>query len=153
MKRLVTEYITPDDPEVVAIASQYSKERIFRMVRDEVEYEPEALDTWRLPRETLKRMKGDCDDKATLLASLLIAKGIDAWVRVAKVPPEYARGPGLHAFVLVREGTHWIYLDPSCDECRWGQVPYEGEDEAVMDFNNYIIIVHDPEAARDLILR
>lgn len=58
---------------------------ITEFVSKKVEYKPtEGLDPWQFPDETLKLRSGDCEDRALLIASMLLASGISSFnVRVA----------------------------------------------------------------------
>ncbi|MFQ6052059.1 MAG: transglutaminase domain-containing protein [Candidatus Hydrothermarchaeota archaeon] len=49
------------------------EKRIFYYVRDEIRYQHDVLglEVWQTPSETLKIKKGDCEDKAILLGSML----------------------------------------------------------------------------------
>lgn len=92
-------YITPDDPKISAIVQGvtggYSEEefwkdytRLFQWVMANIKYSldspfpllPESIDEtfdwgedfWRMPAETIRDKTGDCEDMATLLASMLL---------------------------------------------------------------------------------
>jgi hypothetical protein len=80
-------------------------------------------DTWLYPDETLALGKGDCEDMAFLIASLLMASGISPYmVRVALgyVKDKSAHAPGSssrplhqHAWVMYRsESGTWMLFDP-----------------------------------------
>ncbi len=88
-------------------------------VFEAIPYELRSGSAWQLPEETLARGRGDCEDRATLLASALVAAGISPYnVRVAlgsvavrkasARPSRYA-----HAWVVYRseQGT-WTSLEP-----------------------------------------
>jgi len=76
-------------------------------------------DPWQFPDETLFLKSGDCEDRAFLIASLLLASGISGFnVRVAlgkfrhyrrgKSPQDYD-----HAWVMYKtEAGHWTVLEP-----------------------------------------
>jgi hypothetical protein len=75
--------------------------------------------TWQLPEETLALAEGDCEDRATLLASALVAAGISPYnVRVAlgHVRLSQARGKRrrvAHAWVVYKsEEGSWTPLEP-----------------------------------------
>jgi hypothetical protein len=89
------------------------------IVFERIAYETREGAAWQLPEETLELGRGDCEDRATLLASSLIAAGISPYnVRVAlgtivvkggrsgtKVKP--------HAWVVYRsEHGGWAALEP-----------------------------------------
>lgn len=92
-------FITPDDPEVSAIVQEvtggYSETnfwkhytRLFQWIMSNVEYSldsptpilPESIngalnwrkDFWRMPVDTIEDKRGDCEDMAVLLASMLL---------------------------------------------------------------------------------
>ena len=53
-------------------------EKIYSFVRENFQFLPdeEGQDYWQMPGETILRQKGDCEDLAFLLASMLIEAGI-----------------------------------------------------------------------------
>lgn len=76
------------------------------------------------PTETLSSRGGDCDDMAVLLASLTSAVGIET--RLVFIPR--------HAYLEVRlpdagkaykNEYGWVALDPTCDSCKFGEIPYQ----------------------------
>jgi hypothetical protein len=83
----------------------------------------EKNDSWLMPEETLRNGKGDCEDFAFLLASLLISSGISSYnVRVALGEVEiesdgdanYASKKFGHAWVMYRqESGFWKILEPT----------------------------------------
>ncbi|MEM2934467.1 MAG: transglutaminase family protein, partial [Methanocellales archaeon] len=86
--RKINDYITPRDPQVEALAKEIAEKypgkyniyqicAIFDLVSDNIAYisEPEGEDRWQFPNETLRIKKGDCEDHAFLLASLIQALG------------------------------------------------------------------------------
>lgn len=83
---------------------------IFNYVRDEIRYTKDVagLETLQTPLVTLQDAVGDCDDKSTLLASLLESVGHPTrFVAVGYTAPrEYS-----HVYVETRVGTRWIPLD------------------------------------------
>jgi len=138
-------------------SSLRTPEKAYYFVRDHIKYVDDPFDVWQDAYTTLNRVSGDCEDKAILLASLLIAMGYDAWVRIGNVTAyEYIKhvkkGTFDHAWVMLRNGTDWIQLDPSCINCRFGQIAFN-INHLIMDFNDKIIYVHDPEKAKKYIIR
>lgn len=74
----------------------------------------EVSDFWQLPEETLTIRKGDCEDGALLLASLLLNAGIEPWrVRVTCgfVKASETAKMGGHAYVTYCDGRLWYPLD------------------------------------------
>lgn len=79
----------------------------------------DGRDPWQFPDETLSLKKGDCEDIAFLLASLLLASGISGYnVRVAlgKVISQDVHGSKQrfdHMWVMYKcEAGHWLVLEP-----------------------------------------
>ncbi len=85
----------------------------------EIPYEARNGSAWQLPEETIARRRGDCEDRAVLLASALVAAGVSPYnVRVAlgsvAVKLEGGRAQQrAHAWVVYRaeDGT-WTALEP-----------------------------------------
>jgi hypothetical protein len=77
-----------------------------------------GMDPWQFPAETLCLKHGDCEDRAFLLASLLLASGISAYnVRVALGRVEHledTKKTGCdHAWVMYKnEQGRWTLLEP-----------------------------------------
>lgn len=83
--------MTSDDPGVLARASAiaanhsgvyniYQAAAAFDYVFDNVQYvnDPAGRDWWATPNETLRKMTGDCEDHAFLMAALITAMGGNA---------------------------------------------------------------------------
>jgi len=71
---------------------------------------------WQYPNETLATKKGDCEDGAILLASLLLNAGVPAWrVRVTAGLVSAGKGAatGGHAYVTYcrEKDNNWVVLD------------------------------------------
>lgn len=80
-------------------------------------------EAWQLPEETLALGEGDCEDRATLLASALVAAGISPYnVRVALGHVRLQDGRAkprrvAHAWVVYRTATgNWTPLEPVAGE-------------------------------------
>jgi len=76
-------------------------------------------DPWQFPDETLFLKSGDCEDRAFLIASLLLASGVSTFnVRVALGKVRHYRGQARphdydHAWVMYKnEAGAWILLEP-----------------------------------------
>jgi hypothetical protein len=85
----------------------------------EIPYRSRNGDAWQLPEETLALGVGDCEDRATLLASSLVAAGVSPYnVRVAlgTIAVKRPRSSGrrrAHAWVVYRsEHGGWTALEP-----------------------------------------
>jgi transglutaminase-like putative cysteine protease len=80
-------------------------------VRDSIRYvrDTRGVETLRTPLVTLDVEQGDCDDKATLLASLLEAIGHPSrFVAIGRQPATYS-----HVYVQTPVSGTWISLDPT----------------------------------------
>lgn len=157
MRRLCVEYVEPDEIVYELARTIRDPVKAYYFVRDRIEYKSDPLDHWQTPRETLESMRGDCEDKAILLASILIAFGYDAWIRIAdinisSIAKHHRSGRIHHAWVILRNGVEWIELDPSCINCDFGQTAFT-VNKLIMDFNTSIIRIHDPEEAVHYIIK
>jgi hypothetical protein len=97
---------------------------LFYFVRDNFQYVSDPPNNYlESPFETLYSGGADCDGLAIMLANLELAVGI---------PTRFAFIPG-HVYVQVKiddapkkykEDDGWISMDPTCDSCEFGEVPY-----------------------------
>ena len=100
----VVQFITPDDPMIRSIVQAFTTVKdIFDFVSS-LKYVKERKEHWQLPRETLIRGAGDCEDLANLLTSLLRATGAPARSVIVRLP-----GSWYHV-VTELEG---VFLDPT----------------------------------------
>lgn len=94
---------------------------IVRFVSDHVRYEYSGkADPWQFPDETLSLKSGDCEDRAILIAALLLASGVSSFcVRVALgTVTTFAAGSKplthQHAWVMYKtEAGQWRRLEPA----------------------------------------
>lgn len=83
-----------------------------------ISYEPRQrrFDHWMFPEETLKKRSGDCEDRAFLLASLLLASGVSSYmVRVAlgKIYNQKTKHSHDHVWVMYKnESGVWMLIEP-----------------------------------------
>lgn len=84
-------------------------EALFVFVRDEVRYIKDVygVETLSTPERLLKDMQGDCDDKSTLLGSLLLSIGYP--VRFVAMSPDNQNYT--HVFPQVKLGRKWLTLE------------------------------------------
>jgi transglutaminase-like putative cysteine protease len=78
-------------------------------VRDQIEYrmDPDQIELVQTPEKTLEFGAGDCDDKATLLASMLLAIGHPARFCAAAIDGDEFS----HVMVQSKVGEQWIMLE------------------------------------------
>lgn len=115
----------------------YRAHIISAYIADTIRYDAKkGHDPWQFPEETLFLSKGDCEDIAFLLASLLIASGISPYnIRVAlgKVRTNQAgkRITYDHMWVMYKnENGHWLLLEPlqlNSEKTKTGNQPPGGK--------------------------
>ena len=97
-----------------------------RFVAEKVKYEPrpDRFDAWLYPEETLSSRRGDCEDRAFLLASLMIASGISSYCVRVVLGKVHAlpRGKTIdHVWVMYKdESGLWQCIEP-LDHARGGK--------------------------------
>ncbi len=112
------------DPVIIAAAQSivglqpphdFNREALtlFDYVRSRVRYirDVNEVETLTMPVHVLERMCGDCDDKATLLASLLEAIGFPTRFVLAG----YTGSQFEHVYLQVLVDGEWISADPTID--------------------------------------
>lgn len=96
---------------------------VWKYVAENIEYRADEIsqrkaDFWQFPAETLALGKGDCEDCAFLLASLLLASGISPFcVRIVlgELTGEDGRKGG-HSWVIYKhEKGRWVVLESTLD--------------------------------------
>jgi hypothetical protein len=99
----------------------YRASVVSQFVANQVHYLPvgDTIDAWQFPDETLHLKGGDCEDRAILLAALMIASGVSPYnVRVALGKVYLDRYDGTskehdHAWVVYKtEANRWTVVDP-----------------------------------------
>ncbi|MBN1385469.1 transglutaminase domain-containing protein [Candidatus Woesearchaeota archaeon] len=140
------QFVESKDPTVKGVADRIATQScpeggrichakaMFYFVRDNFEYvnDPARYEYVKTAKESFLNHGGDCDDASVLLATLEEAVG---------VPARFIFIPG-HVYVQIflpeaparykQEG--WISLDPTCQSCGFGEVPYKniGADNRVV---------------------
>ncbi len=124
----IQEYLREQNGDSVFFSSRrpgsfdYRANIIAEYVAEHISYERAGrIDPWQFPEETLCLKKGDCEDRALLLASLLLASGISPYnVRVClgkmrlffKRPAESADCD--HVWVMYKsESGQWQVIEPA----------------------------------------
>ena len=83
-----------------------------------IAYDPGSrnFDHWMFPEETLSKKSGDCEDRAFLLASLLLASGVSSYVvRIAlgKIYNQKTKKSRDHVWVMYKnESGVWMLIEP-----------------------------------------
>ncbi len=95
---------------------------IIQFVSEKIKYKAtKGLDPWQFPDETLKLRSGDCEDRALLIASLLLASGISSFnVRVAlgKFRAWFGKKHEdfVHVWVMYKDEVgKWQVIEPIAD--------------------------------------
>ena len=92
--------------------------KVTSYISKNVKYEPGTrnMDEWMFPEETLAKESGDCEDRAFLLASMLISSGISPYmVRVAlgKIYRQSVKKSFDHIWVMYKnESGLWMLIEP-----------------------------------------
>ncbi len=96
-------------------------EEIFFFVRDGIRYvkDVNGVETLQYPQITLQLKQGDCDDKSTLLASLLESIGHKTRFKAVGFSP----GKFSHVFVQAFYQGKWVSLDATMDRPLGWQPP------------------------------
>ena len=125
----------PNDPAIKQVATRIAStscvsgskvcdaKAIYYFVRDNIKYveDPVGKEYVEPAREVLSNKGGDCESGTLLMAALMEADGIDS--QIAIIPN--------HAFLRIKldeAANHykkdgWIYLDWTCKDCLFGEVP------------------------------
>ncbi|HMK55312.1 MAG TPA: transglutaminase-like domain-containing protein [Dissulfurispiraceae bacterium] len=93
----------------------YRAAAITNFVADTIEYQSgRGRDPWQFPDETLAIKAGDCEDRAFLLASLMLAAGISTYnIRVAFGKMIVDNEPHDHMWVMYKnERGNWNLVEP-----------------------------------------
>lgn len=104
-------------------------ERLLAFVRDDIRYvkDIDGVETLHDPVTLLRLGAGDCDDKAILLASLLLSIGhTPRYIAVGFAPGEYS-----HVWVQDYLNDQWVDLEPT-EPIPFGQsIPMAGVVETI----------------------
>jgi len=118
MRRLAKQYKSAPEVRELAIALTNGLDAedwagevsaLFYFVRDQIRYvlDVNEVETVQSPSDTLRLGAGDCDDKSTLLASLLESIGHPARFAALAFQPDNFE----HVLVETEMGRHWIALE------------------------------------------
>jgi hypothetical protein len=151
--KTVIKAVNPGSEQVRALALQLGRRfeagnfkqarRIYEYVRDEIHYMPDPLpfEDIQPPETTLKRLSGDCDDKAILLCSLLLAIGFEtalffadtdgdgmadhvySSVHIPSAPDLYK--PFMNKKIAGKDLRDWIPLDPTSEDLDFGVITFD----------------------------
>ena len=129
-------FVTPHDPNVKYMANRIAtlscdgnqicqSKAMYYFVRDNLEYVADPINSEYIEPniEMVSSGGGDCESGSLVLASLQEAIGVDAQL-------VFVYG---HAYVRIklddapRKYKHddWIYLDWTCKECAFGEIPWQ----------------------------
>ena len=103
---------------------------IYYFVRDNIDYvsDPIASEYLEESREVLVTQAADCESGTMLLASLLESIGIDA--QMVFIPRHaFLRIKISEARAKYKQPDGWIYLDWTCNNCEFGDIPYQNVDK------------------------
>jgi len=97
---------------------------LYYFVRDNIKYvsDPVAKEYIESPVELMQNKGGDCESGSLLLGALYEAIGIDAEIVI--IPGHaYLRIRLPEALNKYRLDGDWVYLDWTCDNCEFGEIP------------------------------
>ena len=126
-------------------------------VFERIEYRLREGTAWQLPEETLARTFGDCEDRATLLGSALVAAGISPYnVRVALGHVHLSRagksgGSKAHAWVVYRgQAGDWLMLEPvpASEKSKFADLGFEYDPTFVFNGDHKWSFVADDKPKR-----
>jgi hypothetical protein len=98
--------------------------KVTSFITKNIKYRPGTrnMDEWMFPEETLAKESGDCEDRAFLLASMLISSGISSYmVRVAlgKIYRQSTKESFDHVWVMYKnESGLWMLIEPQLYSAR-----------------------------------
>jgi len=111
IERQVKKIVDVDDK------NDYKMYKIEEWVRDNVRYHSDKKqfnmnERWTLPMETLQRLKGDCEDGATLIMSFAVTAGVPG-ARLRLYAPIVMPDGGIHASVAYRRESddQWVWVE------------------------------------------
>jgi transglutaminase-like putative cysteine protease len=129
--------VNPLDPVIRQVASTIASQSctenkicqakaMYYFVRDNIDYvsDPIAAEYLEEPREVLKTAAADCESGTMLLASMLESIGVDAEM-VFITGHAFLRIELANARNKYKQPDDWIYLDWTCNNCEFGEIPYQ----------------------------
>ncbi len=137
-------FVQPKNPEIKYIANRISTQACessticyakaqYYYVRDNINYikDPIRSEYIEPPIEVFASGGGDCESGSILLASLLESIGVNAQLVFTTN----------HAYVRIKldeaqnkyKQDGWIYLDWTCDECEFGEVPWSNQERYYLE--------------------
>lgn len=133
------DFVVPENPVVKTTANRIVSisclgekvchaKAIYYFVRDNFEYisDPVNFEYVEMPQDFMISGGGDCESGTLLMANLMEAVGINS---------ELVFIPG-HAYLRIwvpealnkYKNKGWIYLDWTCKNCDFGEIPYQNQD-------------------------
>jgi len=129
--------VSPEDVQTKHIANliagygcDYSRvcqaKAIYYFVRDNIKYIADPFNTEYIedPKEVLKSKGGDCESGSILLATLEKAIGIQSQLVIIS-GHAHLRIRLPEAINKYKIEEDWVYLDWTCNECGFGEVPWQ----------------------------
>ncbi len=129
-------YILPYDPVIKQIANKIATigcdgnqvcqaKAVYYFVRNNIEYvaDPLGFEYVEDPKEVLYTKAGDCESGSLVLASLMGAIGLD--YELVFIPSHVFLRIKLNEALKRYKQGNWVYLDWTCKNCRFGELPLE----------------------------
>lgn len=114
-------YMLNDLPQVSGNNDDIIAINCLKWVMRNITYTPDKTvygydEYWAYPYQTLKRRKGDCDDGAILMASMMVANGVPYWkvrINAGTVYNKHGQVAGGHAYVTYYcdRAKRWVAMD------------------------------------------
>ncbi|MFQ6031921.1 MAG: DUF3857 domain-containing transglutaminase family protein [Candidatus Zixiibacteriota bacterium] len=134
---------------------------IYQWVQEHIRYVSVAIGTGAFKphnsREVLDYKYGDCKDMSSFLIALLKAIGIEAFPTLISTKGH----PGVlqdmpkprqfdHVMVVISLDNEYLWLDPACRNCKFGQLPFENQGAtALMVKDERGELITSPESSFD----
>jgi transglutaminase-like putative cysteine protease len=96
---------------------------VFNWVKDNIEFRGEAGETLQSPEATLNLGAGDCDDQATLIATLLRSLGYQTDFRTVAMQGSEDEFSHVYAVVQDKQTGQWVPLDTTVERAWPGWEP------------------------------
>lgn len=142
-------YTTRYNTKAIQLAHKLKTlDNIFNFTKYKIKYKRELLDIWKYPDETLADGYGDCEDKSILLKTMLDTIDIPS-AFVIKYKPEKRIG---HVYIIAKQNSHWITLDPSCYSCPKGHT-FSKNWKTVAIVYDHKTLVYDPYLYQRLVYK
>lgn len=124
-------------------SAEEKMKKLFDYVQEHVRYVSVAIGAGAFkplpPAQILEYGYGDCKDMTALLITLLKAVEIEAFPALLSTKGHRSVLIDMpkvkhfdHVVTAVPSGDHYVWLDPACRNCRFGELPYEDQGSSAL---------------------